>query len=149
MGDTTTVTVPWASPDSVENPVFVVVDRANAIPELADGNNRISRIFGAVVSVTPAPSLPLQLALYPARPNPFTSRTALHFDLPVGGRVRLEIFDVAGRRVRTLVDGTLGPGFHVSEWDGRGDGGGLRAGVYFARLEAPSGILRRKLVRLD
>lgn len=149
MGETTTVAVPWASPDPVENPIFVVVDRANAIPELAEGNNRISRNFGAVVDVPPVRLLPLQLALHSARPNPFASRTAIHFDLPVGGRVRLVIFDVAGRRVRTLVDGVLAPGFHVSEWDGRGDGGGLRAGVYFARLEAPGGTLSRKLVRLD
>jgi hypothetical protein len=96
-----------------------------------------------------APSPPLKLALHPAQPNPFTWRTSVHFDLPVGGRVRLEISDVAGRHVRTLVDGTLTPGAHVSEWDGRGDGGGLRAGIYFARLEAPGGTLRRKLVRLD
>jgi hypothetical protein len=94
-------------------------------------------------------SLPLRMALHPAQPNPFTYRTSIHFDLLVGGRVRLEITDVAGRRVRTLVDGALAPGVHVSEWDGRGDGGGLRAGIYFARLEAPGGILRRKLVRLD
>jgi len=97
----------------------------------------------------PGSSLPLKLALHPARPNPFTYRTSIHFDLPVGGRVRLEIYDIAGRHVRTLVDGALAPGSHVSEWDGRGDGGGLHAGVYFARLEAPGGTLRRKLVRLD
>ena len=101
------------------------------------------------VEVVPAaPSLPLKLALHPAQPNPFTYRTSVHFDLPVGGRVRLEITDVAGRHVRTLVDGALSPGAHVSEWDGRGDGGGLRA-IYFARLEAPGGTLRRKLVGLD
>jgi hypothetical protein len=38
---------------------------------------------------------------------------------------------------------------HVSEWDRHGDSGGLRAGVCFARLDAPGGTLRRKLVRLD
>ena len=97
----------------------------------------------------PGSSLLLKLALHPAQPNPFTCRTSVHFDLSVGGRVRLEITDVAGRHVRTLVDGTLAPGAHVSEWDGRGDGGGLRAGIYFARLGAPGGTLRRKLVRLD
>jgi hypothetical protein len=96
-----------------------------------------------------APSLPLKLALHPAQPNPFTFRTSVHFDLPVGGRVRLEITDVTGRHVRTLVDGVFAPGAQVSEWDGRGDSGGLRAGIYFARLEAPGGTLRRKLVRLD
>ena len=96
-----------------------------------------------------ASSLPLKLALHPAQPNPFTYRTSVHFDLPMGGCVRLEITDVAGRHVRTLVNGTLAPGAHVSEWDGRGDGGGLSAGIYFARLEALGGALRRKLVRLD
>ena len=50
---------------------------------------------------------------------------------------------------RSLVEGTLAPGFHVVEWDGRGTAGRLRAGVYFARLEAGGRSLTRKLVRLD
>jgi hypothetical protein len=67
-------------------------------------------------------ALSLKLALHAARPNPFAYPPSVHFDLPVGGHVRLEITEGAGRHVRALVDGALPPGAHLSEWDGRGDG---------------------------
>jgi hypothetical protein len=69
-------------------------------------------------------------------PNPFTSATALRFSLPAdGGHVRLEIYDVSGRRVKTLVDGFRQGGVHSVDWSGRNDAGEkLPAGVYFQRL---------------
>ena len=149
MRETVVVSVPWTSPDSVTNPVYVVVDRAGAIEELRRDNNRASRVFGAVVDVPLRPVLPAQLALHPARPNPFTGQTALHFDLPAGGRVSLDIYDVAGRHVRSLASGTWPPGFHVVQWNGASsDGRPLAAGVYFTRLVAPGGTLQRRVVML-
>jgi hypothetical protein len=51
--------------------------------------------------------------------------------------VRLEIFDLQGRRVVVLVDRIEEAGGHAAWWDGRGSSGGLAApGVYFARLDA-------------
>ena len=70
-------------------------------------------------------------------PNPFNPRTAIAYELAADGSVTLEIFDLAGRRVRTLVSAaqTAGPGRTV--WDGTGDDGRqVAAGVYFARLRA-------------
>jgi flagellar hook assembly protein FlgD len=62
--------------------------------------------------------------------------------------VTLSVFDVAGRRVRTLVDGWMRAGPHSSRWDGRDDGGrAVASGVYFARLEAGR-ILSRRMVLL-
>jgi hypothetical protein len=90
--------------------------------------------------------LPTEFALYPVRPNPFTKRTAIRFALPVGAATRLEVFDVQGRRVQTLQDGWLPPGYHVTEWDGH-EAGGLQvgAGTYFCRLRAGSFQQQRKL----
>jgi flagellar hook assembly protein FlgD len=60
----------------------------------------------------------------------------LHFDLPEAGPVRLSVFDVAGRLVRTLVDDSMPEGSHEAVWDG-GDsaGGAVGSGSYLARLE--------------
>ena len=62
-------------------------------------------------------------------------RTALLVDLETPAASRLELFDLAGRRVRTLVDHELPAGATVVPWDGREDSGAqVRRGVYFARL---------------
>lgn len=69
-------------------------------------------------------------------PNPFNPRTTIRYDLPAAGPVRLSVFDVAGRLVRTLVDESLTPGNHEAAWDGRdASGRETGSGSYLARLE--------------
>jgi hypothetical protein len=81
-------------------------------------------------------------------PNPFATTLLLQVDLPQVSRARLVIYDVAGRRVRTLVDGTLSAGRHPILWDGRDDTGRqTAAGRYFVRLEGV-GTWQRPVVRL-
>ena len=83
-------------------------------------------------------------------PNPFQGQTSLRFGLAHATRVRLELFDLAGRRVRTLVDGELAAGPHASSWDGRDEhGAAVRAGVYFVRLSTPEKAFRGRVVALD
>ena len=85
------------------------------------------------------PSLPpATTALVGLQPNPFNPGTEVSFDLAQAGAVRLAVYDVRGVLVRTLEDGVLGEGHHVSPWDGR-DARGVPAasGVYFIRLQAP------------
>jgi flagellar hook assembly protein FlgD len=72
------------------------------------------------------------------QPNPFGAKTTLQFQLPRQTTVSLAIYDAQGRRVRTLLPtGSMVPGSHSIEWDGR-DEAGVRAasGVYFAQLTA-------------
>ena len=70
-----------------------------------------------------------------ACPNPFNPSTTLDFRTAGPGAYRLEIYDMAGRRVRTLLDGTLDAGPHRFEWDGRDQAGRERpSGPYFAGL---------------
>src|SRR5262249_46075873 len=57
-------------------------------------------------------------------PNPLNPRTTFAFSLPVAGRARLNIFDVRGRLVRTLVDGQFPAGRHEVIWDGTNANGG-------------------------
>lgn len=70
-----------------------------------------------------------------ATPNPFNPRTTVRFTLLRDGWTALQIFDLNGRLVRTLVDEMLGAGEHRRSWDGRNaQGRTLASGVYFARL---------------
>jgi len=81
-----------------------------------------------------------RLRLLPAWPNPAHEITNWKLDLPRAATVRLEVFDVGGRRVRSVWNGPLAGGRHVLEWDGRDD---LRrpvaSGVYLVRVVTPSG----------
>jgi predicted outer membrane repeat protein len=70
-----------------------------------------------------------------AFPNPFNPSTTIHFELERSMRVELAIFDLAGRRVRTLMSGTLSAGSHGERWDGTdSSGGAVASGTYFARV---------------
>jgi hypothetical protein len=74
-------------------------------------------------------------------PNPFNAATTIAFSLASDEYVRLEVYNVLGQRVATLVDATLPPGPHVAVWDARG----VASGVYFARLTMVSGVQTKKL----
>ena len=99
--------------------------------------------FGAV-DRQPGEQLGLDIA-----PNPTTRAARIQFDLASQSSVVLGIFDVQGRRVRTLYKGDLAAGPHALEWDGRRDDGRMaRDGVYVAQLETPNGTRREKLTRV-
>lgn len=83
-------------------------------------------------------------------PNPFNPRTTIRYDVPAGGgNVEIEIVDVAGRLVRTLVNEHQTQGEKSVEWDGRDEAGNqLATGVYFYRLAAPGVDESRKMLLL-
>jgi hypothetical protein len=83
-------------------------------------------------------------------PNPFNPTTTIRFDVPAGGgQVRLQVFDVTGRLVRTLVDDFVRPGGRSVLWDGRDHRGETVAtGLYLYRLDAPGFTETRKMLFL-
>ncbi len=70
------------------------------------------------------------------RPNPFGRSTAITYQLPAAGIVRLAVYNVAGQKVRTLADGPWAAGRHEARWDGRDEQGAeVGAGMYYYRIE--------------
>jgi hypothetical protein len=93
------------------------------------------------------PALPL--ALEQNWPNPFNPSTTISYYLPEAARVRLEIFDVAGRRIVCLVDGNKERGNHNAVWNGAGESSRpAAAGIYICRLTAGRETLSRKMILL-
>jgi hypothetical protein len=90
-------------------------------------------------------TLPAIFAFEGNYPNPFRGQTTLRFDLPEAANVSLSIYDVMGRQVATLVDGSMAAGRHEVAWQGRGRNGSLASGVYFARLKAGTHTATRRL----
>jgi len=94
---------------------------------------------------TPDPSL--QAWQFSAHPNPFNPRVTLSFSLPLAGQAQLAVFDLQGRRVRTLHEGPLPAGNHTLRWDGRDSRGqAVPAGVYLARISGAGQGATRKIV---
>ena len=93
--------------------------------------------------------MPAEFALRQNRPNPFDRITSIEFELPVEAAVRLEVFDIQGRLVRTLANGRFIPGVHSVTWDNRAeDGHSLGAGIYLYRIQAGRFRDQKKMVLL-
>ncbi|MCA9728175.1 MAG: hypothetical protein KC729_10860 [Candidatus Eisenbacteria bacterium] len=87
--------------------------------------------------------------LYQNSPNPFNPRTVLRFSLAQSGPVELSIFDVNGRKVRTLVSDTQDAGLHEVVWDGTDDAGHpVASGVFWSQLETTGYTSNKKMVVL-
>ena len=81
--------------------------------------------------------LPSRTSLLAPAPNPFNPAVQLRFELRRSDRVRLEVFDLRGRKVHTVVDEELPAGSHAYMWGGEDDGArSVASGVYFVRLQA-------------
>ncbi len=93
--------------------------------------------------------LPETFYLAPNYPNPFNSNTSISFSVFEPGHIKLEIFDLLGRRVKELASGPLAAGFYTVNWDGRDhDGCAAASGVYFLRLSNAKSSISRKMVLL-
>ena len=83
-------------------------------------------------------------------PNPFKPETQIRFTTARTGHVTARVYDVTGKLVRTLADGTLGDGRHSLLWNGTSDNGArAAAGIYFVTLDSPDGRASTRLVRLE
>ena len=92
---------------------------------------------GALSGVAEDTPIPVSASLaVSAHPNPFNPSCEVHFSLPVDGAVSVEIFDVQGRLVRSLLKANAYAGHHMVRWNGRDVGGhSAAAGVYLARVK--------------
>ena len=91
--------------------------------------------------------IPTAYALHANYPNPFNPSTVIRYAIPQTGQVRLEIYNAAGQRVRTLVDAAQAPGHYEATWDGRNEAGyTVASGIYVYRLAAQGFSQTRKMV---
>ncbi|MGH7724196.1 MAG: galactose oxidase-like domain-containing protein [Candidatus Eiseniibacteriota bacterium] len=97
--------------------------------------------------LAPVASQEIGLSLEPALPNPASGRTRIQYVIAEPGHIRLTIYDVSGRLVRSLVNGEVVAGLHETPWDGLDESGAaVSPGVYFYRLEAGGSHREKKLI---
>ncbi len=107
------------------------------------------------VGIAAKSPVPDRLVLEQNYPNPFNPTTTIRYQLPVAAQVELQIYDILGRPVRTLVKQHQKPGHYQVSWDGKNDAGEpVSNGIYLYRLDIyspnghPVGVHTRKMVLL-
>jgi len=116
-----------------------------------DNADFMMRAFGvnttSILSDDPdAKKTPSDFMLLGNYPNPFNPSTEIRFLTSVPGYAVLEIFDLAGRKVRTIFDGNIKAGENIVSWDGFNDWGNpVSSGIYFYRLRSETGSQIRKM----
>ena len=138
--------------NTLTNPSIIMT-----MPGVASGDinaNPLVSIFhgfgqftGGLLSIDEGSALPAEFALHPNFPNPFNPATRIIYDLAEASDVRLEIYDLMGRNIKTLVNQTQGTGRHFITWNGNDHTGNqVGAGVYLYRLHAGNKIFTRKMI---
>ncbi|MFC1574263.1 FlgD immunoglobulin-like domain containing protein, partial [Candidatus Latescibacterota bacterium] len=125
----------------------IAVEKNNTIWIGTD--NGVSKYTGEVIttSVDEDETKPEPLPLIRSYPNPFNPTTTIEFKLPETGMAALFIYNIAGQKVRELLDGYKPAGLHRVVWDGTDeDGNAVSAGVYIARLKAGDVVGTGKMV---
>lgn len=127
--------------------VFVNKQVENVVPSFTKG--RIGINTDLDVKTLNNSVVPESYSLEQNYPNPFNASTVVRFSTQHDGQVRLDIFNILGRRVRTLVDQFLPYGLQAVEWDAKDDSGTpVSTGVYFYRISAEGFTSTRKMVLL-
>jgi hypothetical protein len=94
-------------------------------------------LSSGVMAASESSILPQHYTFGAITPNPFTKRVSMKYALPSRVSVKLVVFDITGRKVKTLVSGKQAPGYYAVSWDGVDDQGRqASAGVYFVNFDA-------------
>ena len=93
-------------------------------------------------------TIPNQFALHQNYPNPFNPSTQISFDVPQGSEhVMLNVYNILGQNVSTLVNGVMSPGRYTMEWNATDEiGNPVASGIYFYELRSPSFTARKKML---
>jgi hypothetical protein len=125
--------------------MFVYTDANGQAKDMAP---ELSGLSVAMQAVDSKP-LPTEFALRQNAPNPFNPSTVIVYDLPKATNVRLDIYNVLGQKVKTLVDGFQNAGTQNVIWDGHDQSGAsVASGVYFYRISAGDFNATKKMMML-
>ena len=120
--------------------VLAIYEHGESLP-----SNQV--VVSTTVSTADHEDIPLVTRLVNNFPNPFNPSTTIAFDLAFAGHVRLEIYNIKGQKVRTLVDGMLSTGAHQIQWNGQDDQNqNVASGVYFYLMQTDETTDLRRMV---
>jgi hypothetical protein len=128
------------------NEIYATTEPAFVAPPRRRGDDDDDDDSAVIADAPVTPILPLHTFMR-IGPNPITNTAEFAYSVTQPGMVELAIYDVAGRRVRSLVKGETPAGTYRLGWDARDDGGqAVSAGIYFARLRTPAQAIGKTIV---
>ncbi len=139
-----------ASQDTAYDATLTFTSADEPLPGATAASDLVVQLHAYVISAAtgvPGPGVPAALRFYPPRPNPAAGPVRFAFDLTRRAPVTLELFDLSGRRVASVISGELDAGHHEVRWDAGAGAGQPGAGLYFARF-ATAGLTRTARVVL-
>jgi hypothetical protein len=123
----------------IEEPDFITPARG--------GIDTAEDASGLMESKETPEQLPTKAAVSQSSPNPFRDTARIQFQLPTSGAVAIDVYDVSGRHVISLMDDQRPAGYHDVVWDGRNSAGSqVPAGVYFYRVRLEDETLMEKMI---
>jgi hypothetical protein len=128
----------WEVPADISeySRIYAVIDPDNNIAEIHENNNKgfvtLSLWIPSSVKQISSGEIPRQFRLYQNYPNPFNPSTKIKFDLPKAAKVKIDLFNILGQKVQTIVDKHMKDGTHTVEFTADH----LSSGMYFYRIVA-------------
>jgi hypothetical protein len=114
-------------------------------------NGWLAPVTGEVTGepIEETPALPKEFSVSQSYPNPFNPMATIRYALPTDGKVTIEIFDIVGRKVVTLLDATEQAGYRSVVWYGKDTAGNsVASGVYFCRVQFADKSAIKKMILL-
>lgn len=149
-------TMEFSIPDSIDSPEDTNVHTLLVAPHVHETagtdfqgqnmywDNVYAITSGDVTSNEFEDNSPFKFRLNQNYPNPFNPSTKISFSLPVSSNVKLEVYDLMGRKVRSLLNGQMNSGEHEIAFDANG----LSSGIYIYRLQAGGNVINRMMTLL-
>ena len=117
--------------------------------DLSSGYYGVDPLTSGTGMVLTTSAVPMSYELMQNYPNPFNPSTSIGFSLPEAGHVAVNVYDMTGRLVSTLVNSVLDEGAHVVNWNGYDNSGDVvSAGVYIYSLESSDMVMTKKMIFL-
>ena len=119
----------------------------NVVCGYPDADNPVA-VSTSAVGIDGNETIPDEFALNQNYPNPFNPSTQISFDVPQGGEhIMLNIYNILGQNVSTLVNGVMNPGTYTMEWNATDETGNpVASGIYFYELRSSSFTARKKML---
>ena len=119
----------------------------NVVCGYPDADNPVA-VSTSAMGIDGNETIPDEFALNQNYPNPFNPSTQISFDVPQGGEhIMLNIYNILGQNVSTLVNGVMNPGTYTMEWNATDEAGNpVASGIYFYELRSSSFTARKKML---
>ena len=115
--------------------------------EASNGPRTITVDVGWYLGADDEAAIPGVFALHQNYPNPFNPVTTIRYDVPEQSHVTMDIYNLLGQRVATLVNGIQEPGYHAIMWNGTNmHGAAMSSGMYFYHIQAGDFRAVKKLI---